>query len=331
MDLREFAFIRGHVFQKSGFVETRFLFFIQSPITLDILLGLIFVILWSSASIAAKVGIRDAAPLTMLDLRFFLAGAALLTYAYGFRRDTPRPKTGDWKHIIVLGLTNSTGYLGLSWLAFTQVPAGLFGLFIAMNPLIVAVLSWLWLKRPITRNEVIGIALGAAGLVVAATPRVQGKEATPIGIAMVVAAMVIYSFGSVYFKWSKLQIGGLALNAWQVMIGAVTLLPIALYANHAQPINVTPSFVFALAWSVIAVSIVANLLWFWLLKKDALRASMWLFLNPVSGYVLAALILGEAIRVTDMIGLVLVMAGLMISGVIDVRRLFAKRAEVVAT
>jgi drug/metabolite transporter (DMT)-like permease len=143
---------------------------------------------------------------------------------------------------------------------------------------------------------------------------------------MVVAAMVIYSFGSVYFKWSKLQIGGLALNAWQVMIGAITLLPIAIFANHAQPLNITPSFVAALAWSVIAVSIVANLLWFWLLKRDALRASMWLFLNPVSGYALAALILGEAIRPTDVIGLVLVMAGLVISGVIDVRRVFGKRA-----
>ncbi len=293
---------------------------------MDILLGLIFVILWSSASIAAKIGIRDAAPLTMLDLRFFLAGAALLTYAYVFRRDTPMPQRGDWKHVTVLALTNSTGYLGLSWLAFTQVPAGLFGLFIAMNPLIVAVLSWLWLKRPITRNEVIGIALGAAGLIAATTPRVQGKEATLAGIVMAVAAMVIYSFGSVYFKWSKLQIGGLALNAWQVMIGAVTLLPLAILANHTQPVNITPSFIAALAWSVLAVSIVANLLWFWLLKRDALRASMWLFLNPVSGYALAALMLGEAIRPTDVIGLLLVMAGLVISGVIDVRRAFVKRA-----
>jgi drug/metabolite transporter (DMT)-like permease len=287
---------------------------------LDILLGLLFVVLWSSASIAAKIGIRDAAPLTLLDLRFFLAGGALLTYAYGLRRDLPLPKRGDWKHLFVLALTNSTGYLGLSWVAFAQVPAGLFGLFIAMNPLLVAVMSWLWLKRPISRNEVFGLILGALGLLVAATPRVQGKEATPLGITLVVLAMVIYSFGSVYYKWSKLHMSGLTLNAWQVMIGAITLLPFAVIANHTQPINVTPSFIGALAWSVIAVSIVANLLWFWLLKKDPLRASMWLFLNPVSGYALAALILGEAIRPTDAVGLILVMAGLVVSGVIDVRR-----------
>jgi drug/metabolite transporter (DMT)-like permease len=58
---------------------------------------------------------------------------------------------------------------------------------------------------------------------------------------------------------------------------------------------------------------------------------MWLFLNPVSGYALAALVLGETIRPTDVMGLALVMAGLVISGVIDVRRLFDKRAEAIAT
>lgn len=299
--------------------------------TLETLLGLLFIFLWSSASIAAKIGIRDAEPLTLLDARFFCAGIGLLAFIYLIQRRTPLPERGEWKHLAVLAFTNSTGYLGLSWLAFKQVPAGLFGLFIAMNPLIVAVLSWLWLKRPISRNEVLGIVVGSIGLTIAAVPRVQGKEASPIGIAMVIAAMVIYSFGSVYHRWSKLKMGGLPLNAWQVFIGAVTVLPVAIALNGPVVPRITLSLVGALAWSVLAVSIVANLLWFWLLRKDPLRASMWLFLNPVSGYVLAALVLGEPFRPTDAIGLVTVMLALLISGVIDVRKLFAKRAERVAT
>jgi drug/metabolite transporter (DMT)-like permease len=292
---------------------------------LDILLGLLFVILWSSASIAAKVGIRDVEPLTLLDARFFLAGIALLAFIYGIQRKTPLPRHDEWRHLVVLAFTNSTGYLGLSWLAFKQVPAGLFGLFIATNPLIVAVLSWLWLKRPISRNEVIGLAVGAIGLAIAALPRVQGKEATPVGIIMVVLAMVIYSFGSVYYKWSGLKMGGLPLNAWQVFIGAITVLPFAVLLNGPSAPRITPALIGSLIWSVIAVSIIANLLWFWLLRKDPLRASMWLFLNPVSGYLLSWLVLGEAIQITDMIGLVLVMASLIISGVIDTKRLLAVR------
>lgn len=287
---------------------------------MDTLLGLLFILLWSSAATAAKVGIRDAEPLTLLDARFFLAGGILLAYLYAIKREGTVPRGRDWLHLIVLGITNSTGYLGLSWYSFRLVPAGLFGLFIATNPLIVALLSWLWLKRQIKREEWLGIGIAALGLAAAAIPRLQGKEATPLGIVLVLLAMLVYSFGSVYYKWAKVHFSGLVLNAWQVSIGAVLLLPFAWFFNGDHVPNITPSLVTALTWSVIPVSIVANILWFYLLKKDALRANMWLFLNPISGYVIAWLVLGEAMRPTDFLGLVLVMAGLLVSGTIQIKK-----------
>ncbi len=286
---------------------------------MDTLLGLLFVLLWSSAATAAKVGIRDAEPLTLLDARFFLAGGILLTYLHGIRRASPLPQGRQWLHLVVLAITNSAGYLGLSWYSFRFVPAGLFGLFIATNPLIVGLLSWLWLKRQVKREEWLGIAIAGAGLAVAALPRLQGKEAAPIGIALVLLAMLIYSFGSVYYKWSEIKLTGLTLNAWQVFIGALLLLPFAGLLNGDHVPRFTPSLIAALSWSVIPVSIIANLLWFYLLKQDALRANMWLFLNPIFGYVIAWLVLGEAMRVTDFVGLALVMAGLLVSGTISIR------------
>jgi drug/metabolite transporter (DMT)-like permease len=288
---------------------------------LDTLLGFLFVLLWSSAATAAKVGIRDAEPLTLLDARFFLAGAILLAYLYAIKKNTPLPKGKEWGQLFVLAMCNSTGYLGLSWLAFKLVPAGLFGLFIATNPLIVALLSRAWLKRQIGRNEWWGMAVAGLGLCAAALPRLQGKEASPFGIALVVCAMLIYSFGSVYYKKAQVTLSGAVLNAWQVMIGALTVLPLAVLLNGPQLPRITPSLVGAMAWSVVPVSIVANLLWFYLLKKDPLRANMWLFLNPISGYAIAWAILGESMRPTDFVGLVLVMAGLLISGTIDLKSL----------
>ena len=284
---------------------------------MDTLLGFLFVILWSSAATAAKVGIRDAEPLTLLDARFFLAGLILLTYLYLIKRNTPLPKGKEWGQLFVLAVCNSSGYLGLSWLAFKWVPAGLFGLFIATNPLIVALLSRILLKRQIGRNEWLGMAVAAAGLCVAALPRLQGKEISAVGIAYVMCAMLIYSFGSVYYKWAKVQLGGVVLNAWQVFIGALTVLPFALWLNGPAVPHITGSLLGALAWSVLAVSIVANLLWFFLLRKDPLRANMWLFLNPIFGYVIAWAVLGEAMRPTDFAGLVLVLAGLLMSGTIN--------------
>ena len=104
-------------------------------------------------------------------------------------------------------------------------------------------------------------------------------------------------------------------------IGAVLLLPFAIWFNGNHVPQFTGNLITALSWSVLAVSIGANLLWFRLLKKDPLRANMWLFLNPIFGYIIAWLVLGERMNLTDFVGLALVMAGLLISGTINLREL----------
>jgi drug/metabolite transporter (DMT)-like permease len=62
------------------------------------------------------------------------------------------------------------------------------------------------------------------------------------------------------------------------------------------------------------VSVVANALLFTMQKRDPLWASTWLLLAPVFSYLQAALVLGEPIGWTDLIGSALVVAGLVISG-----------------
>lgn len=294
---------------------------------MDIALGLLFAILWSSASIAGKIGLHDAPPLTVLDARFFIAGALLLSYNYVLLRQTPRPKGRQWLHLLVLALTNSTIYLGLAWLALREVSAGIFNLFVASNPFIVALLSSLWLKRSVSRKEWLGMIVSALGLLTATLPSLGTSQASAHGILLTVVSVTTYAFGSVYFKWARLKLPNLVINSWQISFGAFLLLPFAILLNGPTLPQITSNLVGALAWSVLAVSIAAVLIWFYLLKKDPLRASMWMFLTPVFGYLQAALILGEPIHVFDVIGTALVMLGLALSGTIDVRQLPFFRAR----
>src|SRR3954451_8417346 len=94
---------------------------LKRAIIVDIAVGLLFAFLWASGPIAAKIGFKGSPPLTILDARFFFAAVIMLTLNYGIQRHNPRPKRSDWKHIIVLALTNSTIYLGLCWLALLQI------------------------------------------------------------------------------------------------------------------------------------------------------------------------------------------------------------------
>ncbi len=286
---------------------------------MDTAIGLLFAFLWASGPIAAKFGFQGSQPLTILEARFFFAALIMLTINYGIQRNNPRPKRSDWKHIVVLALTNSTIYLSMCWLAVQQIPAGMLNLFIACNPFLVAVFSMFWLGRKVSRQEWLGMIVSFGGLIIATAPSIINSQATTVGIIMAIIGVVTYAFGSVYFKWAKVELSGRILNGWQIALGGIFLLPFAAALNGPTLPPVTPHLVIGLSWSVIMISIIALILWFFLLKKDPVRANMWMFLTPIFGYLQASIVLGEHIRVTDIIGTVFVLLGLILSGTIEIR------------
>jgi drug/metabolite transporter (DMT)-like permease len=76
-------------------------------------------------------------------------------------------------------------------------------------------------------------------------------------------------------------------------------------------VRLTPSFVASQAYLIAGVSWTGMLIWFWLLRHgDATRASAWFFLNPVIGVVLGAALLGEPLRVQDLLGSAAVALGI---------------------
>lgn len=286
---------------------------------MDTLLGLIFAFLWSSATVATKFIGRDTAPLTVLAIRFAVAALILLTYMHARRRE-PLPRGVEWRHTAVLGFANSTVFLGASWLAIQQEPVGLYQLFVAAGPFLVAVLSMVWLKRAVIGREWLGMALAALGLALVVAPNIGNSDATPLAVGLTALAVVVNSFGSVYARWSQIKLSPGVLNGWQLVFGLLFVLPLAIGLNAGRPVNVTPAVAAGMLWVIFAVSIGAMMIWFHLVRKDPVRASNWLFLSPVFSYLMGAALLGEPIETYDLLGGALVLAGLIVSGAFNLRR-----------
>jgi drug/metabolite transporter (DMT)-like permease len=281
---------------------------------MDVLLGLIFSFLWASASTAAKYSFQGQPPLTILSVRFAVAGALMMAWHYGLRRDGALPRGRQWGQLAIVGLTNSTLFLGAAWLGLREVPVGLYSLFLATMPFQVAILSRVWLGRQVTRREWLGIAVAAIGLAIVAAPSLARSTATLSGLLLVIIAMVSQAIGAVYLKRAALELPSGMINAWQLLIGLGFLLPFAAALDGGAGLRPTPQMISGLAWSIVMVSVVANALLFTMQKRDPLWASTWLLLAPVFSYLQAALVLGEPIGWTDLIGSALVVAGLVISG-----------------
>ncbi|AEJ40763.1 hypothetical protein TPY_2603 [Sulfobacillus acidophilus TPY] len=275
--------------------------------------AIIYTILWASAAIATKFGLMAGPPLMLAGFRFTFAGVILLI----IRRITRHPLIPPrrwWRPLFILGALNTTVYLGASFVALTVMPAGLFNLFVATNPLMVLLVERFVLHRTITRNQWAGLILATIGLALGAGQSIWQWH-TPIwSLALIVLGQTAMAIGSIYFHVRRIDLPNMAVNMWQLLIGATLLWPIALGTERTVPIHWNAEWWGALVWLIGGVSIGAMLFWFHLLRHGGARqASFWLLLTPVIGYILGWLLLHESFTWADLGATLLVIGGLILA------------------
>jgi probable blue pigment (indigoidine) exporter len=276
----------------------------------NIALGICFAMLWASASVASKFGLRSVEPLVLFNIRLFLAGVLLLTFVFIRAKKIILPSQSELKSLLVFAFLNTTFYLTCFVVSMQTVAAGIGSLSTAMGPLIISIISALWLKRKIRNLEIIALLLGIIGVGFATFPLLKTSYFSWFGISILGIGIVSVSTASVYYSQLKSSLDRIAFNGWQVFLGSLMMLPMTLLTSTVSKNHFDQTFFYATLWLVVPVSIVSMILWFTLLSKDPVRASMWLFLCPIFGFTYAYFLLKEPISIFTLIGTVLVVIGL---------------------
>lgn len=224
------------------------------------------------------------------------------------------PKKIEWKQITIYGFLNITLYLGCYVIAMQHVTAGVGTLAVAVNPLFISFFSIFFLKKKLKFEVFVALLLGTSGVVIASWPLLENASVTISGLILLLFSMLSYSAGAIYFsskKWGSLNI--VTINGWQTMIGGILLLPFTIFEYDRNKNHFDFKFWSGTLWLAVFVSIFAILLWLWLLKKNTVKAGLWLFLCPVFGFTIAAIILKDVISFFTVIGVVFVIIGLFLS------------------
>ncbi|WP_459616409.1 DMT family transporter [Bordetella sp. 2513F-2] len=269
-----------------------------------------FCFLWSSAFAAAKIAVQDCPPLTLLTLRFVIAGALMLGLAAatgGLRRPSGR----DLAALALLGVLNNGMYLGLSWSGMTTVSSAFTAVLISTNPLLIGVLAGPVLGERLGWRKLAGLCLGLAGVALVLRSRLSGMNEDPHGTLLVTGGLVALVAGTLLYKRLRPVAGLWTGTGIQSLAGAAVLLPFALSHESLADAHFTPRLYWSTAYMIVAVSMGGYYLWFMILgRSSATSASALHFLMPPLGLLFGWLALGETVSGLDLLGIVPIALGI---------------------
>jgi drug/metabolite transporter (DMT)-like permease len=269
----------------------------------------LFVVLWSTGFIGAKLGLPHAGPLTFLALRYGLAAGLLVLVALVVRAPWPR-RPAEIGHYAVAGLLVHGVYLGGVYVGISfGVEAGVSALIVGLQPLLTAALAGVVLGERVTARQWAGLGLGLLGVALVLGRKLGEGPGDALGSLACVAALLGITAGTLY---QKRHCAGMDLRTGNVVQFAAAGLVTALLALLFEDGHIvwTADFVFALLWLVFVLSLGAVSLLYVLIRRGAAaQVASLFFLVPPCTALMAWPLFGETLGPVALIGMVLTAAG----------------------
>jgi drug/metabolite transporter (DMT)-like permease len=269
----------------------------------------LFVLLWSTGFIGAKLGVPHADPLTFLALRFVLATGLLLALALATRAPWPRDPR-QILHLCVAGVLLHAVYLGGVYVAMSLgVEAGLSALIVSTQPVLVAALAGLLLGERVTARQWLGLALAGVGVTLVVWRKLEAGFGTLDGVLLCVLALCGITAATLY---QKRFCGAMDLRSGSVIQYTAAGLAAGLgsFLFEEQRVDWSGELIFALAWLVLLLSLGAVSLLYWLIRRgEAARVSSLFFLVPPVTALVAWMVFGETFGPLALAGMVVTVIG----------------------
>lgn len=266
---------------------------------LDVLITAIAPAVWGSTYIVTTQFLPPGYPLTVAMLRALPAGLLLLLLV----RQLP---TGHWWwRVVVLGTLNIAFFLTMLFIAAYRLPGGVAATIGAIQPLIVIFLTRAVLGTPVRLAAIAAALVGLGGvMLLLIAPRSVVLD--PIGIAAGFAGALSLATGTVMSRRWQPPVSTLTFTAWQLTVGGLLLVPIALWVEPPLP-TLSLENVSGLAYLTLIGAALTYMLWFrGVARLGPSAVASLLFLSPLTAVVLGWGVLGQSLTIVQLIGMALV-------------------------
>jgi drug/metabolite transporter (DMT)-like permease len=274
----------------------------------------LFVVLWATGFVVAKLSAGHVAPVWFLGLRFPIACLFMLGVAVYQR--TIWPDAAHAFHATIAGAFMHGGYLApIYWAVAHGLPAGVSALIVGLQPLLTAFLAAWILGEQIHRRHWFGLLVGLIGIGLVISPKLhfQGIEGiTPLTVGLALFGAMCISFGTVYQKRFATGIALATGGTWQYVGGSLVVLISAYFVEDFFFDNSHQAWL-ALGWAVIVLSIIAITLMMILIREGAVsKVSSLIFLVPAVAALMTYVLFGETLNVVQILGMAVCAAAVLI-------------------
>jgi len=274
----------------------------------------LFVVLWATGFVVAKLSAGHVAPIWFLGLRFPIA--CVFMFCVALYQRAAWPNLAHAFHASVAGALMHGGYLApIYWAVAHGLPAGVSALIVGLQPLITAFLAAWILGERIHARHWFGLVVGLIGIALVISPKLhfQGAEGiTPLTVGLALFGAACISFGTVYQKRFATGIALATGGTWQYVGGSLVVLISAYFVEDFFFDNSLQAW-WALGWAVIVLSIVAITLMMILIREGAVsKVSSLIFLVPAVAALMTYILFGETLNLIQILGMVVCAAAVLI-------------------
>lgn len=292
----------------------------------DSLLAVLVAVLWGVNFVAIHVRVEDVPPLLFLAMRFVLVAFPAILFV-------PRP-AASWKVVVAVGTFMSLGQFGLLYLALASgMPAGLASLVLQAQVVFTMLLAWAALGERSTSRQLVGAAIGMAGLGIVAWG--FGLDSPLVPLLVTVGGAASWAVGNVVARAAKVS-SGLSLVVWSALVVPLPSLALSLLVDGPAEIRSALAGLGATAlvstlYTVVGASLIGYTIFNGLMARHPAGAVVpFILLVPPVGMLSAWLALGEVPNPVEAVGGVLMMVGVAVATLTPRRRRTAPAAPVPA-
>ncbi len=298
---------------------------VRSPLT-STFLAIFACLLWSTAFVGIKIGLRYSAPFSFAGQRFMLAG--LLLVPFWWRQGVLMEVRKNLPLVLKVSFCQTFVLYGLFYLGISMVSGALAAIIIGASPLITAVLAHFCMENePMSAPKLFSLALGVVGVALVSVSRQPWSSPEGVrvigGIVLLLLSTIASGFGNVLVAQEKVRIDPVMLNSLQICIGGFFLFLVSLPLEGVPQFSLPMAYYGALIWLAV-LSAVAFSLWFVLLKDPAVsvsRLNLWKFIIPVCGALLSWMLLpGESPQSASVLGMIIIAVAIVAYSLADSRR-----------